>query len=307
MISSVNVFAPDAIRAYLGRHYHWASQHGGGRGRRGRPPRAASLWRSRLLADLSPARRRCCCRRRGAHSSYPWRRSWRIDADSDQVHIVLSASPRPATAIQRCASTRCRSCLEPCSGGGMSSRLFQEVREKPRPLPTAIVFLRTRPSRRLRPVRHLVPATAPEDVGGAGRGHRSTVILSGGARRQRGRGGARPGAAEGRAWSPEPGERHGGRARADGAAGAWLFGRGDPARWRPWSRRLDAVSLADRARRPRQLAARRRSHCRRPSSAVGELAHCGCLARHAGASCLTHLMALFRFASRPSPAIGRPS
>ena len=83
------------------------------------------------VVDLADGALRATCRRRPtAAAAEPARYTggeYREDRDLDQVHLVLGF---PGVAVRRPRLLRRTRCSRPLLGGGMSSRLFQEVREK---------------------------------------------------------------------------------------------------------------------------------------------------------------------------------
>jgi predicted Zn-dependent peptidase len=118
---TVKSFTPEAIRAYLGRHYHAGNMVLAAAGAVDHDELVALA--ERALADL-PAQPSATPEAR-AQASYHGGEA-RIDGDEEQVHIVLGFPGKPFTNGAHYPLQIFSAVL----GGGLSSRLFQEVRER---------------------------------------------------------------------------------------------------------------------------------------------------------------------------------
>jgi predicted Zn-dependent peptidase len=118
---TVQSFTPDAIRAYLGRHYHAGNMVLAAAGAVDHDELVALAEASLVALPGKPA----------AAPSYRAQASYRggearIDGDEEQVHIVLGFPGKPFTNGAHYPLQIFSAVL----GGGLSSRLFQEVRER---------------------------------------------------------------------------------------------------------------------------------------------------------------------------------
>ena len=118
---TVNGFTPEAIRAYLGQHYHAGNMVLAAAGAVDHAELVALA--SEALAILperpaSPPQPRSASVYRGGEA--------RIDGDEEQVHIVLGFPGKPFQDGEHYPLQIFSAVL----GGGLSSRLFQEVRER---------------------------------------------------------------------------------------------------------------------------------------------------------------------------------
>ena len=99
-----------------------AARHRRLRGRLGRPRRAGRAGRSR--ARLGARRRRAAARARSTAEAPPGRAF--LERDTEQYHLCLGAPGVSRSDDRRFAT----SLLDQLLGGGASSRLFQEIRER---------------------------------------------------------------------------------------------------------------------------------------------------------------------------------
>ena len=112
----VDAFDARRSTAYLGRHY--GARHGGGGGRRSRSRRGGRARRRSRFAGLpTPAAppEPAVTRRRNASNR----------RELEQAHVAVAFEGRRRRADHHAAQV-----FANAAGGGMSSRLFQEVREK---------------------------------------------------------------------------------------------------------------------------------------------------------------------------------
>ncbi|SFB96934.1 Predicted Zn-dependent peptidase [Bosea sp. CRIB-10] len=118
---TVKSFTPEAIRAYLGRHYHAGNMVLAAAGAVDHDELVALA--EQALAAL-PARPALAAEARSP-AAYQGGEA-RIDGDEEQVHIVLGFPGKPfANGVHYPLQI-----FSAVLGGGLSSRLFQEVRER---------------------------------------------------------------------------------------------------------------------------------------------------------------------------------